>query len=203
MSSERKKEGGGGNTKSMVPAMNGGEQVQINGEARNVAESDRISVPMESDGADRGKGLEERVERVKLMNSISSLHGRATTCGKSKPAPYCLETGSFDETRAKVSETEDLSLGRGGEGGCSVGPKVVGIKEVGSDEGSGGPSFMSRVGWAGLGFDNPLLQSTEAMEKSKKSKAKETQDAPEAQIEGSGGNHQPSVVVQKCEITIS
>ncbi|GAB4851402.1 hypothetical protein Ancab_030805 [Ancistrocladus abbreviatus] len=172
LSSERKKESGGGNTKSMVQAMFDGEQVQINDDARSIAKSDRLSVPMESDSADLGKGLEERVER-----------------------------------------------------------------EVGSDEGFGGPQFMSRVSWAGLGYENPLQQNTETREVSntvsgntrqiqyenspvklrnggkkkktktaspkKKSKAKELQDTSEAQIKGSGETHRPSAAIHKGKITIS
>ncbi|GAB4860399.1 hypothetical protein Ancab_035557 [Ancistrocladus abbreviatus] len=52
-----------------------GEQVQINDDDRSIAEPDRLSVPMESDGADLGKRMEERVEKVNLINSVSSLQG--------------------------------------------------------------------------------------------------------------------------------
>ncbi|GAB4860400.1 hypothetical protein Ancab_035558, partial [Ancistrocladus abbreviatus] len=55
-------------------------------------------------------------------------------------------------------------MGQGREGGSSVGPELRGIKEVGSDEGFGGPQFMSRVSWAGLGYKNPLQQNTETRE---------------------------------------
>ncbi|GAB4836594.1 hypothetical protein Ancab_001507 [Ancistrocladus abbreviatus] len=83
----RKKEGNDGNTKSVLLVMNGGEQVQINDEARRVAASDRLPVSMESDGADLGKGLEERVELENLINVNSSLSGGATTRGEIKPVP--------------------------------------------------------------------------------------------------------------------
>ncbi|GAB4848736.1 hypothetical protein Ancab_003463 [Ancistrocladus abbreviatus] len=194
LSPGRKKEGDDGNTKSVLPMMNGGEQVQINDEARRIAASDRLPVSVESDGAALGKGLEEHVELANLINVNSSLSGGATIRGELKPGPCYCETGLFSDSRTKVSETEDFSLGHGELGGCSVGLEEGGIKEVGSAEGAGGPNIFSRVGWVGLGFSNSLMQNSEALEdRSPNSRNKRMLRR----------THRPSAAVQKGEITNS
>ncbi|GAB4849425.1 hypothetical protein Ancab_004220, partial [Ancistrocladus abbreviatus] len=69
----RKKQVDDGDTKSVLPATSGEEQVQFNDAARRAAASDRLSEPLDSDGIDLGKGLEECVEKANLINVNSSL----------------------------------------------------------------------------------------------------------------------------------
>ncbi|GAB4854402.1 hypothetical protein Ancab_022988 [Ancistrocladus abbreviatus] len=82
---------------------------------------DRLSEPLDSDSADLGKGMEERVGMANLINVNSSVSGGATTSRDINPGPCCCEMGSSSDNRVKVSETEDNSLGHGGAGGFQLG----------------------------------------------------------------------------------
>ncbi|GAB4850897.1 hypothetical protein Ancab_030197 [Ancistrocladus abbreviatus] len=69
---------------------------------------DLLSEPLDSDGADLGKGLEECVGKENLINVNSSLSGGGTASGDIKPAPCCCDMGSSSENRAK--ECDDASF---------------------------------------------------------------------------------------------
>ncbi|GAB4840398.1 hypothetical protein Ancab_021164 [Ancistrocladus abbreviatus] len=67
-----KKHGEEGEVKSVSPAMNSEEPVQINDEAKRVASTNRLSDSLDIDGTNLEKGLEEHVGlAISLMTTIA------------------------------------------------------------------------------------------------------------------------------------
>ncbi|GAB4852565.1 hypothetical protein Ancab_016778 [Ancistrocladus abbreviatus] len=110
-----KDQGEEGEVQSASLVMNNKKLVEIDDEPRRVASPDRSSGSLEKDSADYEKGVEARAGMGNLNNDKSSLFSRAIASGDINTVP------SLGATKGNVGETEEISLGRQGDGGPEMG----------------------------------------------------------------------------------